>query len=57
MEANAGSLLKVTSVCHSSVSGGLLESFSNKTISGKSLTCGYTGCGGSISPKLVANAI
>ena len=57
MEANAGLLLKVTSVCHSSVSGGLLESFSNKTISGKSLTCGYTGCGGSISPKLLANAI
>ena len=34
IEVKGGSVLKVTSVCHSSVSGGLVGSFSSKVIFG-----------------------
>ena len=57
IEVNGGLGLKVTSVCQTSVSGGLFSSFSNNTISGYSTTWGYAGCGGSISPKLFAKLI
>ena len=43
IEENGGEGLNVTSVCHTSVSGGFFPLFSNKTISGYLSTLGYTG--------------